>query len=191
MYLKNQEDDTHKLLETPTSPKNQQKNFDIERQTEKSVILPEFIKKEISIFEKSKTARIVFCCFLCCKSNKHSTTDITQSEIQSYHSLKAIAVQAYNENDFNHEKSLKMLFLTCLNTTEVTEDLRHKDWKIVGFQSENPRTDFRGSGYLSLLFIIYFIKQNEKEYREMIEFEFFLFAVVAIKLVVRIIFNLN
>lgn len=183
MYLKNKEDESEKLIETQNNQKNRQENFDIERQNEKSVILPEFISKEISIFDKSITAKIICCCFICCKSNKNNISDITQGEIQSYNSLKAIAVQNYNENDFNHEKSLKILFLTCLNT-EVTEDLRHKDWKIVGFQSENPRTDFRGSGYVSLLFIIYFIKQNEKEYREMIAYEFFLFAVVAIKLVV-------
>jgi hypothetical protein len=183
MYLKEEEDDREKLISK--SPMIKQENFDIEHANERVLPLPGFISNQTSIFEKSKGIRILCCCFkCCCHSKKNSTEEIPNKEIVAYYSLKAVAVQSYDQLNQRHEDSLKMLFLTCLGT-EIPEDLRSKEWKTVGFQSENPRTDFRGSGYMSLLFIIYFVKQYEKEYKEMIEFEFFLFAVVAIKIVVR------
>jgi hypothetical protein len=57
-------------------------------------------------------------------------------------------------------------------------------------QGSNPRTDFRGSGYISLLFITYFVKQYEKEYREIINLDHFMFAIVAIRLIVNNFVNL-
>ena len=43
------------------------------------------------------------------------------------------------------------------------------NWKDLGFQQKNPRTDFRGGGYLSLLCLIYFSVVYEEDFREMIK----------------------
>ena len=38
----------------------------------------------------------------------------------------------------------------------LARDLKYEGWKDYGFQNENPRTDFRGSGILGLKQLIYF-----------------------------------
>ena len=41
-------------------------------------------------------------------------------------------------------------------------------WKEMGFQSKDPRTDFRGGGHLSLLALIYMIEEHPQEFNEMV-----------------------
>ena len=38
------------------------------------------------------------------------------------------------------------------------------DWKDIGFQGRNPRTDFRGGGHLSLLCLLYLNEKYPKEW---------------------------
>ena len=40
-------------------------------------------------------------------------------------------------------------------------------WKDLGFQSKNPRTDFRGGGHLSLMCLMYFYDYYPREFEEL------------------------
>lgn len=40
-------------------------------------------------------------------------------------------------------------------------------WKEIGFQSKNPRTDFRGAGHLGLLCFMYLIEYYPAEFDRM------------------------
>ena len=39
-----------------------------------------------------------------------------------------------------------------------------EEWKLVGFQNQNPRTDFRAGGLLSLLSLVYLVKNYRKQF---------------------------
>jgi hypothetical protein len=41
-------------------------------------------------------------------------------------------------------------------------------WKDIGFQGKNPRTDFRGGGFMGLACLIYFLEEYPQEFEEMI-----------------------
>lgn len=43
------------------------------------------------------------------------------------------------------------------------------DWKQIGFQNKNPRTDFRGGGILSLHCLRYFIKKYPELFKQMLK----------------------
>ena len=43
----------------------------------------------------------------------------------------------------------------------------NEQWKDIGFQGKNPRTDFRGGGHLSLLCILYMIDTYPVEWEQM------------------------
>ncbi len=53
--------------------------------------------------------------------------------------------------------------------TELPDKLISEEWQSIGFQGRNPRTDFRGGGYLSLLCLRYFTKNYKEEFQRMIK----------------------
>lgn len=64
-----------------------------------------------------------------------------------------------------------MLWKKVFNTTELKSDqhqtglpLINEDWKDIGFQGNNPRTDFRGGGHLSLLCLLYMVDNYQEEW---------------------------
>ena len=72
-------------------------------------------------------------------------------------------------------------------------NLKSKEWLKVGFQGEDPRTDFRGGGVVSLHTIIYFFKNYKNNKTEILEKneEFFFLAASAINLCFGLIKLLN
>ena len=83
----------------------------------------------------------------------------------------------YNEDNEQHEDELRKLWNIAFNHKETPSNLKSKDWKTIGFQSENPRTDFRGGGIISLHWLIYFFtnyRNNKNEILDKNEDYFFL-----------------
>lgn len=181
------EEENHSLIDVKVEAENGfERNMDVYH-------VPEFIIEQKTICEKSRCVRIMFCC-CCCRKYRHNSKyfifNISNDHLSIYHRLKQHATQNYDENNSLHEESLNNLLSLCFESTS-SSDLNTSDWKKIGFQSNNPRTDFRGGGYISLLFIIHFVKYYREDYEETINFEYFLFALVAIKLMFyfKIIFN--
>ena len=48
---------------------------------------------------------------------------------------------------------------------EAPADLKSAKWTQIGFQGQNPRTDFRGGGYLSLQCLVYFAKTQPEHFK--------------------------
>jgi len=81
-------------------------------------------------------------------------------------------VQYYVQENQSHEATLRHLYQLCFSTNSAAKndliekettlfpdsDLKSKRWTEIGFQGSNPRTDFRGGGYLSLLALVHFVK---------------------------------
>ena len=74
----------------------------------------------------------------------------------------------------------------------MPENLKTDLWTKIGFQGKNPRTDFRGGGYLALKCLIYTAKQHPNllaQYRAM-DSEKYFYAITSINMTVSL-FTLN
>ena len=108
-------------------------------------------------------------------------------------------IPSYNEKNTEHEKTLKNLLNRTKellnddsNQSEITEITIEKEninenekdeklWRKIGFQTKEPRNDFRGGGIYSLDLMIYFIKNFEKDYLNIINEDYFTFALTCIR----------
>jgi hypothetical protein len=133
---------------------------------------------------------------LCCCCINY---DLTVSEYKSFNSLKKKVIPSYNPQNEEHEKTLKELFnktkellnndnnISSSEITEITtkensnEDENEKIWRKIGFQTKEPRNDFRGGGIYSLDLMMYFIKNFEKDYFNIINEDYFTFALTCIR----------
>ncbi len=124
-----------------------------------------------------------WCCEKFLKNILLSNYDLTKIEYKKYNLLRRECLLLYEENNLNHEKLLKDLFDNFLEIAkEKFSNLNSLSWKVLGFQGDNPRTDFRAGGFYSLKLMHYFIFKYSNDCYEMIKLEYFLFAVVAIRL---------
>ncbi|CDJ37596.1 ELMO/CED-12 family domain-containing protein, putative [Eimeria tenella] len=71
--------------------------------------------------------------------------------------LRRLAATPYDKENADHEQLLRRFFLLCFPEATL-EPAKEEDsrWKEVGFQSEDPRRDFRGGGFLALQNLCFF-----------------------------------
>ena len=171
--MEEKESSKEKLIEN-INIRNQVRNNLISREQ----ILPDTLEETI-------------CC--CCISY-----DLTVQEYKLFNLLKKKVIQSYNAQNPEHEKTLKDLFNKTKellnndnNSSEITEittkesNNENKDeekiWRKIGFQTKEPRNDFRAGGIYSLDLMIYFINNYEKDYINIINEEYFTFALACIR----------
>ena len=144
-------------------------------------------KSEEQILPRSNQEKICCCCL---------DYDLTKSEYKSYSILRKLVTPSYDERNEEHEKNLNILFTrtkellnkdTSLDTTKISSKESNisedeKIWRKIGFQTGEPRNDFRGGGIYSLKFMIYFMDKYEKDYINIINEEFFTFALTCISI---------
>ena len=119
--------------------------------------------------------------YLCCCCD--SKYDLTIDEYNKFEKLKNETIILYDESNQEHEKSLNELLDHGKDIISKNDIKEEKDyWKILGFQSHNPRTDFRAGGIYSVLFMNYFMRNNNNEVKEMIKLNYFSFGVVSIRI---------
>ena len=152
------------------------------------------------IIEKSLEEKILCCCI---------NYDLTISEYKCFIELKKKVIPPYDETNEDHELCLQSLLLktkqilsndkdknkessdlmsnatissniTSKNTINSEEDTAI--WRKIGFQTGNPRTDFRAGGIFSLDLMNYFSNKHENKYKAIINEDYFTFALVCIRL---------
>lgn len=74
----------------------------------------------------------------------------------------------YDQNNDNHEKMLLSLW-NILETVPLDNRIS-SEWKRLGFQSENPATDFRGMGILGLENLLYFSKHENNTAKDIVAY---------------------
>lgn len=153
------------------------------------------IKSPEQILEKSLEEKVCFCCL---------DYDLSISEYKSFIEIKKKVIPSYDEKNDNHELSLHNLLSktkqimnknqdkdtessdlisnATMPTNNNNSDEDIKIWRKIGFQTGNPRTDFRAGGIFSLDLMIYFSNNHENEYINMINEDYFTFALVCIRL---------
>ena len=135
--------------------------------------------------------------------------DLTISEYKSFVDLKKKVILSFDEKNPSHELSLQQLFNKSKNILYKNKD-KEKDeqlsnnttntlttkgtsnnniseedgliWRKIGFQTNNPRTDFRAGGIFSLDLMNYFANNHENEFTNIIKEDYFTFALVCIRL---------
>ena len=158
-------------------------NINVQSQVRNNLISGE------QIIPKSFEEKLCCCCL---------NYDLTVSEFKSFNLLKKKVIPSYNPQNEEHEKTLQELFnktKELLNndnniSSEIAEittkesnndDESEKIWRKIGFQTKEPRTDFRAGGIYSLDLMMYFIKNYEKDYINILNEDYFTFALTCIR----------
>ena len=127
----------------------------------------------IQIIEKSLLDKYLCCCC-------DSAYDLTIKEYNLFEKLKNETIILYDETNKEHEQNLNELLEHGKEIYENYTDI--EIWKKLGFQSNNPRTDFRAGGIYSVLFMNYFMRNFNSEIQQILKLNYFSFGLVCIKL---------
>lgn len=119
--------------------------------------IPSFILSQENCIEK---CNLLYCLFSCCLDKNNLVKRINAQELLVYYKIKNDYIDNYSDKNKNHENSLKFLFLKCLKC-DLNTSLISDNWKKLGFESNNPRNEFGNGGYMCLLFLIYFMEQDD------------------------------
>ncbi|XP_044727069.1 ELMO domain-containing protein 2 [Chrysoperla carnea] len=74
---------------------------------------------------------------------------------QMYHEIENLRTTQYSSENLEHEAKLLQLW-RLLRPDEELENRISKQWQDIGFQGDDPKTDFRGMGILGLENLLYF-----------------------------------
>ena len=141
---------------------------------------------------------IFFCCI---------DYDVTQRQYDNYIALRDKCIIPFEDGNQNHEKILQDYFQNIKKLLpnddeegyEIIDDKKNKENELdknndlikqlskrIGFQSDNPRTDFRAGGLFSLEFMNYFITNYKIESKNILSEHNFPFSIVCINLCFKI-----
>uniref|UniRef100_A0A0K0FQ21 ELMO domain-containing protein n=1 Tax=Strongyloides venezuelensis TaxID=75913 RepID=A0A0K0FQ21_STRVS len=88
---------------------------------------------------------------------------VSMKQIKAYHLLICLVeswrTKKYDSDNESHEKKLYELWSLLKDGEELT-DRRSRQWEDIGFQGNDPATDFRGMGLLGLEQLVYFAKND-------------------------------
>lgn len=101
-------------------------------------------------------------------------------EVEQYRS------EAFDDGNLNHEMQLLELW-TLLQPDTALHKRKTKQWQTIGFQGEDPKTDFRGMGMLGLHNLCFFAKEFSSAARHILSHSHhpqlgYSFAIVGINL---------
>ncbi len=75
-----------------------------------------------------------------------------------------MASQRVSIGKLEDRENLIDFWVRCeMNPQDLGENLKTLKWIDIGFQADDPTTDFRGSGQLGLINLVHFIKHYEQE----------------------------
>ena len=152
-------------------------------------------KSEKQILTDKDYSELFFCC--CIDYN------ITKKQYNHYTNLLEKCSTLYNENNPEHEKLLEDFFNNVneilpnedeelyenIDNNNINNNILDKEKvlikklsKRVGFQSENPTTDFRAGGLYSLEFMNYFVTNYKIQSMNLLKEKQFPFALVCINI---------
>merc|ERR1719378_1793297 len=105
---------------------------------------------------------------------------------QLVHEVEIMRSEAFNENNLDHEMSLLQIWTLLQPDTPLHKRVT-KQWQTIGFQGEDPKTDFRGMGMLGLSNLVYFAKEFSSAARHILSHSHhpqlgYSFAIVGINL---------
>jgi len=97
--------------------------------------------------------------------------DLNKRESKYYNKFMKTMVGDYDKDNTEHERILQEFYakvfgrepdLEVKNSSGAT--MVEDEWKDIGFQGKDPRTDFRGGGHLSLLCLLYMVDNYRSDW---------------------------
>jgi hypothetical protein len=77
---------------------------------------------------------------------------------QLYSEVEALRLTPYDATNIEHEEKLKRLWCSLKPDVELEARIT-KQWQDIGFQGDDPKTDFRGMGLLGLDNLLFFAEE--------------------------------
>lgn len=121
--------------------------------------------------------------YFCCCINHHL---MTRDEYGLFISLQHQTRIKYNKSLQEHEDKLNKFNEECRQLLPEKQMQNEVLWKSYGFQTNEPRNDFRDGGIHSLDFMFYFIEEHQNEAKELFLIEQFGFATTAIEVTFKL-----
>ncbi|GAB5570488.1 ELMO domain-containing protein 2 isoform X1 [Prionailurus iriomotensis] len=81
---------------------------------------------------------------------------------QLYLDVESVRKRPYDSDNLQHEKLLLKLWNLLMPTKKLKARIS-KQWADIGFQGDDPKTDFRGMGILGLINLVYFSENYTSE----------------------------
>ncbi|XP_029452917.1 ELMO domain-containing protein 2 isoform X2 [Rhinatrema bivittatum] len=86
---------------------------------------------------------------------------------QLYLYVENLRKQPYDDSNQEHEEQLMELWSLLMPSEELKSRIT-KQWGDIGFQGDDPKTDFRGMGMLGLINLVYFSQHYTEESRQIL-----------------------
>lgn len=108
------------------------------------------------------------CCCICCIFFINRVPKLDEDDKGKLYRLKNKCARPFIQNNSTDEDFLRTLFIIAFPGEKLPDNnLESELWKSIGFQTNNPRIDFRGGGLMGLKQLIEFIEKFPTEYRRM------------------------
>lgn len=82
-------------------------------------------------------------------------------------SVENLRKKTFNSDDHDHEAMLLNLWDLLMPTVKLESRIT-KQWGDIGFQGDDPKTDFRGMGMLGLINLVFFSQNYTEEARQVL-----------------------
>lgn len=106
------------------------------------------------------------CCFLCICVLR-SKPRLTEDDKGRYFRLRSKVLRAFNQNSEEDEKMLLQLFASAYPGEDPPKKLEDPRWEALGFQTSNPRVDFRGGGLMAIKQLKAYLQLHPQEAKKM------------------------
>jgi len=87
--------------------------------------------------------------------------------------FKSIVIESFNQDNEAHMLSLHQLWEVGFKNPHMEYKLVTDDWKRLGFQSDDPMRDFRGTGIFGLEQILFFAEKCPQKFEYILDLEKF------------------
>ncbi|XP_039048336.1 ELMO domain-containing protein B-like isoform X3 [Hibiscus syriacus] len=95
------------------------------------------------------------------------SVDLTPSEEECLQRLQKRIDIAYDSSILEHQEALRALWNAAFPEEEL-RGLISEQWKEMGWQGEDPSTDFRGGGFISLENLLFFAREFPKSFMDLL-----------------------
>ncbi|KAH7442944.1 hypothetical protein KP509_02G009100 [Ceratopteris richardii] len=101
------------------------------------------------------------------QGEKYLDLDLTRDQEDRLHRLRVRIETAFDSHCIDHQEALKALWYAAFPGSQLT-GLISSQWKDMGWQGNDPSTDFRGGGFLSLENLLFFSKRFPKTFQQLL-----------------------
>jgi len=83
--------------------------------------------------------------------------------------LKDRAAVVYNAEQIEHQQHLQRLWQAAFPGMHFPPGVKSAQWKVMGWQGEDPASDFRGGGFLSLELLVHFAERHPDKFEALMK----------------------